>query len=286
MNELDTLKRIIQTPLILKNLKWCFADDKKLPYTWEGRHLRPNEKKDFCSFTGLLNKNLMKFKGMGISVNFSNIAAVDVDKCFSVPFDISSGDDRCYELLDMFRDFYVEFSFSGTGLRILFDPKRIIDDYPQQEYLKTYYIKNPWNRYVTVTGNFIFNNDLKEISPEKLSKFLDKYMKKREIEKKESSERINNILDINEAEEELRKLLIKNPIFQENWYQRMKKNESETDYYLLKMIYDNISQDRNIVKKLFESSFYFSAKDRKHKNKWNNTSYFETTFRSIERRSK
>ena len=62
-----------------------------------------------------------------------------------------------------------------------------------------------------------------------------------------------------------------NKSFQDNWFDKAPgsgSNESERDFFLLKFIFENISNDKNKSKELFEQSPFFKSKDRKHKYKW------------------
>ena len=62
-----------------------------------------------------------------------------------------------------------------------------------------------------------------------------------------------------------------NKSFQDNWFDKAPgsgSNESERDFFLLKFIFENITNDRDKAKEVFESSPFFQSKDRKHKYKW------------------
>ena len=66
----------------------------------------------------------------------------------------------------------------------------------------------------------------------------------------------------------------------------LEKNESELDFQLLAMMYENITQEATYLQQLFESSPYFHTKDFKHLNKWKNQEnrYFKYMYSILERR--
>ena len=57
--------------LLTSDFKWCFINEKKLPFRWDGNIARSNQENDFCDFDQLVNENANSFKGIAISVNFS-----------------------------------------------------------------------------------------------------------------------------------------------------------------------------------------------------------------------
>ena len=166
MSALDTLERIVENDNLFNYpFRYCLVGADKIPYSLSGSRARPNEASDFCSLDELsLCPNLDKYAGIGISIIESKICAIDVDKCFKEPFNIESADERAKDIIEMFKDLaYIEFSFSGRGLRILF----VAEDIP--DYETTFYIKNAKThieyyqpkghaRYVTLTGQLIYNN--------------------------------------------------------------------------------------------------------------------------------
>ena len=50
-------------------------------------------------------------------------------------------------------------------------------------------------------------------------------------------------------------------------------NESERDYEMLCYLFENVTQDKDMLKKIFEESDFFKSKDWKHVNKWKNQDY-------------
>lgn len=300
MNLLDTLDNISKTNNSIISLKYCLVTKDKLPFKIDGSLAKPNMVEDFVDLTTIINNlnniKIDNYKGVGISIQASNISAIDVDHCFETPFDIKSGDNRAKELIEMFKDFaYIEFSFSGTGLRILFKTN-IIEDYSTKYYIKNannsieYYQPTNSFRYVTVTGKYIYNNEIKESLElnKNIILFLDKYMKREEKKKIE----IYTTKEETRTFEELLKLVkfhyFKDGIFQNLWFDKAPgsgSNESERDFHLVAYLYQHITQDKDLIKQLFESSPFFKSKDWKHKNKWNyqNFRYYNYLYDNIRR---
>ena len=300
MNLLDTLDNISKTNNSIISLKYCLVTKDKLPFKIDGSLAKPNMVEDFVDLTTIINNlnniKIDNYKGVGISIQASNISAIDVDHCFETPFDIKSGDNRAKELIEMFKDFaYIEFSFSGTGLRILFKTN-IIEDYSTKYYIKNannsieYYQPTNSFRYVTVTGKYIYNNEIKESLElnKNIILFLNKYMKREEKKKVE----IYTTKEETRTFEELLKLVkfhyFKDGIFQNLWFDKAPgsgSNESERDFHLVAYLYQHITQDKDLIKQLFESSPFFKSKDWKHKNKWNyqNFRYYNYLYDNIRR---
>lgn len=288
MNVNDAITRIQQTTL--SGLKWCLVDASKVPYRWDGEKARPNCVADFVDFDKICKADVSKYCGLGISIQASNICAIDVDHCFSKANDIESADDRAIDILSRFSDSaYCEFSFSGTGLRILFDHPEI-EDYASKYYIKNtrknveFYQPGKSARYVTITGNVIRDDWVKSSVHEPLMKFLDDYMLRPEIV------RTIEVSTETRSFEELMKLTkvkyFKDIRFQDLWFKQAPgsgKNESELDFHLLNCIYESITQDKEMVRRIFEESPYFKSKDSKHRWKWENQDhrYFNYVFERI-----
>ena len=297
---IETLNNIINTNNEdLLNLKYCLVTKDKLPYRIDEILARSNHSEDFVNIqeiiSNLENIDIENYKGVGISIQASNICAIDVDHCFSSPFDISSGDERAQQLIDKFKNLaYIEFSFSGTGLRILFK-SNLIENYSDKYYIKNknnsieYYQPNNSYRYVTVTGRFIYNNLIKDVNDDVIIDFLNEYMKK-------TIKSYDNIITTNEVEtrtyEQLMKIVkykyLKDYNFQDLWFTKAPgsgKDESERDYHLVAYLYENITQDKSLLKQIFESSEFFKTKDWKHVNKWKNQNgrYFNYLYDTIRR---
>lgn len=292
----ETLDNILNSSLCqCDNLRYCLVDETKKPYKIDNTLARPNNENDFISLSDLINNlTSTEYKGVGISIQASKICAIDVDHCFKNPFDITSVDERGQDIINLFKGkTYIEFSFSGTGLRILFT-HNIIDNYSIKYFIKNsknnieYYQPTSSYRYVTVTGKYIDNHIIDVVSDEILNTFLNNYMLKPEKKLKELN-KIKEEKTIEQLLKDVRVLYIKNENFQEVWFSKAPgsgADESERDYKLLSMIYENITQDKDKVKEIFEHSPFFKSKDWKHVKKWNygNFRYFEYVYSQIEGR--
>ncbi len=293
----DSLINISETKLIeADNLRYCLVKgmDKK-PYTIKGELARPNVNEDFVDISKIVDldtKFLNSFLGIGISIKASGITAIDVDKCFSEPFNFDSIDDRGKYVYEKFKNLaYIEFSLSGKGMRVLY----IQDEVPN--YTDLYYVKNSTveieyyqpsgnARYVTVTGRVIANNPVKSNLnfQNVIIEFLDKYMKhNRQVFKPTPVSNVNEGKDFKELMKVIKIHLFRNSYFQTLWFDDRKEfsrgkgypgtGESEHDMALLSYLYINITQNKELIKQLFETSPYFETKDYKHKNKWNNQNF-------------
>lgn len=289
MSSLDTMLRIADTSLMdIDRLMWCLVDDDKVPHKANGENGKPNDRDSFSPFLVLAHSpRLTDFAGVGISVNFSSVCAVDIDHCFSRARDIDSADDRVKDIISLFKPFsYIEFSFSGHGCRILFECRKADVDHGK------YYIKNPATkvefydpdstyRYVTITGYPIAENFGNPFDEAAFKAFLDRWMKR--PEKRSSAHKKAKSAAI-DPEKKLRYLIFTDPWFQDLWFAQAPgsgKNESEMDFAIIKYIADNVSADAETVRKLFLSSPFCRSKDYKHESKLsrNDYAYFYETFR-------
>ena len=295
MNAIETIEKITNTSLINYDLKYCLVDKTKKPYKDNNELAKPNNENDFVSIEKLLSyTDLEKYMGVGISIQASKICAIDVDKCFSIKNDINSIDERGKDILDLFKDkTYCEFSFSGTGLRILFTHP-LIENYSLSYYIKNektkveYYQPTKSYRYVTITGNTLNNKDISHIDTDTLLSFLNKYMKKVKKEVSHNYKKIENNTSLDELLLKTKVLYFKNSHFQQLWFGKApgsNSNESELDYELIANLYENITQDKDNLKLIFETSPYFKSKDYKHKKKWEAQEgrYYNYIFEQIER---
>lgn len=289
MNAIDALMNISNTNLIhASNLRYCLVGNDKVPYTIDGKNAKPNEPSDFVSFNELLDvENLDEYAGVGISIKASQVCAIDVDHCFENKFDFSSIDERGKYVYEKFKDLaYIEFSFSGNGMRVLFIQPSI-DNYNDLYYIKNsntnieFYQPSGSARYVTVTGKAIADNSLLSNIDFRsvIIEFLNKYM----LRPKAFKPKTETPTHLNEGKtfEQLMALtkihLIRNYSFQVAWFDRREwligktyqgTGESEHDFALLQYIYNNITKDREMCKAIFEESEFFKTKDAKHKQKW------------------
>ena len=293
MSAIDTLEKLTGTSLIFEDLRYCLVDASKRPFTIKNEMAAVNNKHDFVELERLFEcDKLSSYAGVGISVQASEVCAVDIDQCVKQPFDESTISDFAKEIIEMFKQFaYIEYSFSGTGIRILFKQKSV-DDYSKQYKIKNskihleYYQPNHSNRYVTVTGKYLFDNPLTsdESNFEIVIEFLETYMKK-QIRKREKVE-LSDDSDLDELMKKVKYHYFKSHAFQDLWFTHAPgsgKDESERDYRLLRYLYINITQDRDKLKELFELSEFFKTKDKKHIFKWerNEYRYFDYMFNHI-----
>lgn len=283
MRLLETIDAVSKTKLCISDLRYCLVNENKLPFKLDGSPARSNLMSDFISFdeliSGINSTHVENFAGVGISVQASNICAIDIDHCFTIPFDIVSADERAKDVIDRFKDIaYIEFSFSGTGLRVLFKAD-IIDNYSDTYYIKNesrsveYYQPTKSYRYVTVTGKTIYDNEIKQYDNINviLRGFLNNYM----IKPVKKNYDVKTVAEETRSYEELMRLVkvryFKDMTFQNLWFNPAPgsgSNESERDYHLVAYLYENITQNKELLKRIFESSPFFKSKDYKHVNKW------------------
>lgn len=288
MNALDTITNIINNENLLSaNLKYCYVTKDKVPY--KGPCLaHPNNPDDFLLLENLDLSYASKFAGLGVSVQASHICAIDVDHCFTKAFDPASADFRAQEIINLFNTLtYIEFSFSGTGMRILFRGEPI-DQYSIKYYIKNsktqceYYYPEGSNRYVTITGRPIINTGINFISKIDLEPFLNKYMlRPQTVEIDTKFEPIEG-----NPEELLKHYIRSNKSFQDNWFEKAPgsgSNESERDFFLIKFMFENITHDPELLKEFFEKSPFYNSKDYKHRSKWQKSEnrYFKYLYNVI-----
>lgn len=287
MSAVDTLLNIVNNQHLSEYpFRYCVATNLKVPYTVKNKIAHPNESRDFVDLDTLIKcESLDKYDAIGISVQCSNICAIDVDKCFSKKFDISSGDERAKDVIQMFKDkAYIEFSYSGKGLRILFLGQNI-ENYSDKYYIKNtktgceYYQPKNSARYVTLTGRTIYDNSLYLLRDmTTVFEFLEKYMKKPVI----TEHKVENAND-EKSLEKLMKVVRKHynlyHTFQEMWFDDKHylvndlSQESDSDFRLLRYLYSHITQDEELLRLVFEQSTYFKSKDEKHVKKWKASNY-------------
>ena len=286
MNAIDIINNIVNNSNLREYpFKYCLVDNNKVPYTYKDKLCHPNNINEFCSLLELLdNLNLMDYKGVGVSIQGSNICAIDIDHCFEIPFDFDTLSPQIKPIINFFKEeTYIEFSFSGTGLRIFFLVNNMIENYSDIYYIKNskagieFYTPYFSYRYVTITGRYIFNNPVKILDLNKIYVFLNNYMKRPKTSK--ISKISHNIEDINECMVKVKKLYFKNYDFQNLWFSRAPgsgHNESELDYKLICYLYENITSNIELVKEIFMMSPYYKSKDYKHVSKFtkNNYNYF------------
>ena len=291
MTALDVLSNIVNNDVLLDyQFKYCLVDDTKKPHKMNGDYAKPNVDSDFVDLEKINVDVLTNYRCLGISIQGSKVCAIDIDHCVISPFDKSTINSMGQEIINIFKDkAYIEFSFSGTGIRIFFKSK------PIHNYITNYYIKNSKlnieyyypegsARYVTITGRTIYNNYIADIEPDVLQQFLDTYMK-RHLSKITHSYTSANI-SFEELMKKVKYCYLTNNNFQDLWFDRApgsNSNESERDFHLVAFLYEYITQDKEMIRKIFEESNFFKTKDYKHIKKWtnNNHRYFNYLYDRI-----
>lgn len=276
MSALDIIESINSNEFLSKAtfLRFCYVTQKKVPFCWNGTDpAKPNTVSDFVPLGQLLLSKAPNFAGVGISIQASGVCAIDIDHCFSKAFDLSTADSRAQDVINIFGDStYIEFSFSGTGMRVLFRAAPI-PDYETIYYIKNsktqceYYYPQGSMRYVTLTGRTIIYSAINYIPDSQLKVFLDTYMPR--PKRSDSGAKIEPIQG--DTDNLLLHYLRINKQFQDNWFDKApgsNSNESERDFFLLKFIFDNITNDKEKSREVFEESPFFKSKDRKHVYKW------------------
>lgn len=281
MSALDIIESINSNEFLSKAtfLRYCYVTQKKVPFCWNGSDpARPNTVSDFVPIDRLLLSVAPDFAGVGISIQASGVCAIDIDHCFSKPFDLSTADGRAQDIINIFGDStYIEFSFSGTGMRVLFRAAPV-PDYETIYYTKNsktqceYYYPQGSMRYVTLTGRTIIYGAINYIPDTQLKVFLDTYMLR--------PKRCVSGVKIEPIQGDINNLLLHylrtNKQFQDNWFDKAPgsgSNESERDFFLLKFIFDNITNDKEKSREVFEQSPFFKSKDRKHIYKWEKSAH-------------
>ncbi len=297
MTAIDAIERVLNTTLVNEDFRYCLVNSCKIPFTINNKAMRINKYDEFVSLSKLLENNrLDSYSGIGISVQASKVCAIDIDNCVTKPFSLKHINSFGQEIIDMFKNIaYVEFSFSGTGIRILLKQESI-KDYSRKYRIKNsnigleYYQYDMNARYVTVTGHYIYNNSISvaEDNRSVLIKLLDKYMLKPKRQRFRSLEESEDTREISEILKSVKIHLFKDYNFQDLWYSHAPgsgKDESERDFFLLRYIYNNITQDRSKAKQIFEMSEFYKTKDDYHLYKWsrNNHWYYNHIFNNIKR---
>ena len=285
MSAIDTLEQIINSELVNYDFRYCFVNRSKIPYRPDGFEARTNVVTDFVTLNELMDSPMLTRKrivGIGVSIQASNVCAIDIDDCFAESFNFGSVDERGKEILELFEDVaYCEFSFSGHGMRILF-LHDIIKNYNERYYIKNsklnieYYQPSESNRFVTVTGKYIRNNPIQHATniDIALNQFLEQYMVRPQKSKKVLA--TMNDIDFESAMNKVTRLYIINSKFQSLWFSTAPGSgydESERDYQIVAMLYENITTNEDMIRQLFETSPYFQSKDEDHLRKWTNNDY-------------
>ena len=105
MSAIDVINNILyNNNLSTYQFKYCLVAKDKIPYTINNIMVKPNNVQDFCDLYDLVSCiSLDDYVGVGISIQASNICAIDVDHCFEKPFDINTCDDRGKQIIELFK---------------------------------------------------------------------------------------------------------------------------------------------------------------------------------------
>lgn len=291
MTALDVLLNVLNKPCLTNyEFRYCLVNENKLPFTINNNVARPNHNEDFCTISELVdaaalqkNLDLTQYRSLGISIQASNICAIDIDNCVRNKFDVNSINKLAYQIIKLFTGFaYIEFSFSGNGIRILFKAKEI-KDYDFQYYTKNsnlhleFYRPQGSSRYVTLTGHSIYTHDIESNNriDKILETFLETYMK-RKVQITKQTTRIEDNRSLEDLLKVVKLCYLKDFNFQELWFNPAPgsgSNESERDYHLVAYLYENVTKDKEKLRLIFEQSKFFKTKDYKHMSKWTKSGY-------------
>lgn len=158
---------------------WKHESNGKVPYQINGCKANTADKKSFADYKSVVGSS-DGYDGIGIGI-FDGLCAIDIDHCVENGSLSETAQDIIKEM-----NSYTEYSPSGTGVRIIFRVSNPSYD------KKRYYINNRklgleiyvsgyTNRFVTITGNALNENDVSERDAE-LMRVLEKYMLKPNIE--------------------------------------------------------------------------------------------------------
>ena len=229
---------------------------------------KTNDKTTFKTFNQVINE-MKEGQGVGIGL-FDSLCGIDIDHCIDHEGNLSATAKDIIETIDS----YCEKSLSGTGVHILFkcnnQEKLDSDSYYTKNSEKgiEIYQGNYDNRFFTMTGDKIQGN-VKVVDFSEVKKVLNKYNKKNN--KPIQKNNIINLNDTTEDEDYLKIGLQKDTKLQELWNSTPSGsggNESETDLKLLNKLAYWSNCNEYLMRKYFEESPYYIAKDNQHKKKW------------------
>jgi len=163
----------------------------KVPYNPRtGTRAESNNRDTFAPFN-IAYAEADRYSGLGVGV-FDNLCAVDIDHCISEDGTIS---DMAQDIINTM-DAYTEKSPSGTGIRILFTAPGFTYDRDayfinNQKIGLEVYAAGCTKKYVTVTGDIHSFKRCDNLFPRgsELQTVLDKYMRRDEKKRDESSTR-------------------------------------------------------------------------------------------------
>lgn len=155
---------------IKRNGEWT-----KVPYQINGRRARADDPSTFTTYdrvAAIYAKG--GYDGIGLLNNA--FVGIDIDKCVNDDGTLSEMANDIVETIDS----YTEYSPSGKGIRIWlsapsfnYDRKKYFIN-NRKKHLEVY-VPGETNRFLTLTGNVIRNNDVMERG-QQLQAIIDKYM--------------------------------------------------------------------------------------------------------------
>lgn len=246
------------------------GDNIKMPFNpLTGYPAKSNDKSTFVTYPTLMRyaesyiafENDKQVGGIGLGI-FNGFSAIDIDHC------VNNGkpNQLAQEIIE-FCNSYTEYSPSGTGIRIIF--KSLIKIDKNKYYINNakkgleIYISDNTNKFVTITGNVLLNEDIKEID---LTEILEKHMKRSVPLMPTVTPVFNNEVNIS-----IERALTKDSKLYELWNKPASGShgtESEDDLALCCKLAFYCNGDFNKIKDTFESSPHYRSKDELHLNKW------------------
>ena len=242
----------------------------KVPYdVVNGNYARSNDKSTFHGFQQALHvmhkyygfdEDNKMTGGLGLGI-FNGYSAIDIDNCRNP--ETGELNELASDIIE-YCGSYTEISPSKTGIRILLKTKSVIDK-------KNYYINNTklgleiyisenTNKFVTITGDTIYPNDIREVN---LDYLLDEYMRKVPIK--------TEIILSGNVDSRIQKALNKDKKLIKLWNMVAPgrgSNESEIDLALCNKLAFYVDGDYDKINQAFIESPFFKSKDDAHKNKW------------------
>ena len=264
---------------------WKLEPNGKVPYNpVSGFRAKSNNPNTFHSWSTILNYISEYYViddkgkatgGVGLGI-FNGYSAIDIDHCVGEDGKLS---DMANDIVH-FINSYTEYSPSGTGIRIIFKTPTLINK--ETHYIHNQnigleiYISNNTNKFVTLTGNTLFNNDIAEVD---ISYIVEKYMSK--TTRKIAVDTVYNVLD--EEDVKIKNKLRVSAKFREIWHKDAPgsgADESEIDLTLCNFLAEVFEGNYNAIEQSFQMSPYFKSKDDKHKDKWlSRSDYREETIK-------
>ena len=241
-----------------------------------GQHARSNNKHTFVSYEeAIVHLPEYEFKdeegilkgGLGLGV-FNGFSAIDIDTCRNpVTGELN---DLAKDIID-FCQSYTEISPSGEGIRIILKTNTEIDK--TTHYINNrnigleIYISENTNKFVTLTGNVLFPNEITELD---ISYIIEKYMKKNQRASSTKDIQLDVEL-LSDYDQRLQRALKYNGKLREVWEKQAPgagADESETDLSLCNRLAFIFEGNYNAIETAFTQSPYFQSKDNDHKEKW------------------